>query len=166
MSCLMIYAGLMSASHATDATGSLQAKLAIGAACQLTSGDGSALDFGRVDNLNDDVNAETAAGSGIKVKCGNGIAYKLGLDDGLNTETVYVGHQRMMSGPDSILVPYELYQDAARQVQWLDIDDGNVFKGTGDGAEHEIPVYGTIKGGGDTPASGEYTDTVTVTLQF
>ncbi|WOC17359.1 spore coat U domain-containing protein [Pseudochrobactrum sp. MP213Fo] len=165
VTCLMMSAGLISTSHATDATGSLKAKLGIGAACTLTSGNGSVLDFGNVADLSKLVNAETATGSGIKVKCSNGTPYKIGFDGGLNGEPAPYGYKRNMIGPSSTLILYALYQDARRQEQWPGIDHKNVVKGTGDGTEQEFPVYGTLPTGTAAP-SGNYADTVTVTLRF
>ncbi|WOC17356.1 spore coat U domain-containing protein [Pseudochrobactrum sp. MP213Fo] len=165
VTCLMMSAGLMSASHATDATGSLAVKVTIGAACQLTSGDGSVLDFGRADDLSKDLNAQTAAGSGIKVKCSSGTAYTLGLDNGTNPTGGSAPFQRQMVSGDA-KVPYGLYQDADRKVPWPDIDDKTALKNTGNGTEQEMAVYGTVPKMDKTPASGDYADTVKVTLRF
>ncbi|WOC17358.1 spore coat U domain-containing protein [Pseudochrobactrum sp. MP213Fo] len=163
---LMMSAGLISTSHATDATGSLKAKLSIGAACTLTSGNGSALDFGNVADLSKPVNAETPAGSGIKVKCSDGIAYKIGLDGGAHGQKYPLGIQRGMLAPDGTqLIFYNLYRDADHKEPWFDLDNKNIFNGTGDGTEQEIPVYGVIPKS-DAPPSGNYSDTVKVTLRF
>ncbi|WOC17357.1 spore coat U domain-containing protein [Pseudochrobactrum sp. MP213Fo] len=169
VTCLMMSAGLISTSHAaTDVTGSLKAKLTIGAACTLTSGNGSVLDFGSVTDLSSDVNAETPAGSGIKVKCSDGIAYEIGLNLGLHGHELpppYEMQRAMALTPIVDILYYSLYRDAEHQEPWYDLDSKSTFNGTGDGTEQEIPIYGVIPKT-DTPSSGNYSDTVKVTLRF
>lgn len=163
ITCLMMSAGLISTSHALTSTGSLKAKLAIGAAaCTLTSAYRSYLDFGNLLDLNQDVNAETSAGSGIKVKCNNGIAYKIGLNGGNHPRE---GNGRFMGGPNFYELGYYLFQDAERSKKWLDIDQGGALTGTGDGTEQEFTVYGTLLADSAAPA-GNYADVVIVTLRF
>lgn len=163
VTCLIISTGLTSTSHATDVTGSLRAKLAIGEACILH--DGAVLDFGHTDDLSKDITAETPILDGIIVRCNKGIAFKVGLDNGTNPTGGDAPFQRQMTNGNTKL-PYGLYQDAERTKPWPDVDDDNVPQGIGTSFLQEFSVFGTLPKMDTTPSSSDYTDTVKVTLRF
>ncbi len=162
ISCFMILAGLVPAANAAQVNGKLQVKVNIGAACELKSEDKSVLDFGSLNNLNDkDHDEQTAASTGIEIQCSKGIAYKIGLGYGLNPSN---SHRQMSNGGS--FVSYDLYRDSARTLWWGRlIDTSSILSGVGNGVIQSYPVYGRIPKQA-TPATGAYSDTVSIEVSF
>jgi spore coat protein U-like protein len=72
--------------------------------------------------------------------------------------------RKMSSGTNT--VNYNMYTDVGRTKIWGDGTAGSsVNPQTGTGAAQAITVYGRIPTG-QTPATGTYNDTITVTLTF
>jgi spore coat protein U-like protein len=99
-------------------------------------------------------------GAGIPLTCDLGTAYTLGMNSGLHSGGT--NYNWNMIGPNSTLMPYQVFRDATRLLDWgtttLD-DDGGVGLGTA----KMIPAYPQIPANGpSTP--GTYTDTITVFL--
>ncbi len=92
------------------------------------------------------------------VKC-NG-AWDIPMNAGMGvgaTETV-----REMTGPNGAEISYQIFQDAARTINWGNTSSTDL-NGTGNA---DITVYGQIPAG-QSPAPGTYTDTVdTATTSF
>lgn len=123
--------------------------------CQITTS--TDLDFGEVDGL-----AQATDGvSLISFACPVGTTWRMGLDNGRHAD----GETRRMSGPGGALVNYELYRDAARSQRWGNTADVDVSAGTGTGSTQTLSVYGRVPAQSG-PASGNYSDTITVTLIF
>ena len=128
-------------------------------ASQCTIG-GSSLSFGSYDPAAGSPNDATAT---IAVQCNNGKAYNVGLDaGGFSGATV---SDRKMNGPDALGLSYALYSDSGRGQNWGDTVGTDTVSGTGDGASHDLTVYGRIPTG-QFITDGAYTDVVTATLTF
>lgn len=102
-----------------------------------------------------------AAGQ-LNVNCTPGTDYDIALDEGLNAAGGGISARAMANGAD--LVPYQLYQDAARSVVWGNTLNTDTLAGTGTGTVQALPVYGRVPSAGFPAAT--YTDTVTATVTY
>jgi len=134
-------------------TGNLKVQITITEECTLGIGD---IDFGSQGVLDENVDADGS----ITVTCTNGTDYTLSLDTGSGTDASEV--TRFMTGAGGTIA-YSLYKDVGRSTLWGTGE--NAFSGIGTGAAVPIPVYGRVPLQ-NTPAAGEYSDTVTVTLAY
>lgn len=100
----------------------------------------------------------TAQGS-VTVSCTVGVAYTLGLNGG---QSGNVSARQMVNNASA--VNYQLYQDAAHQTPWGNTS-GSWLSGTGNGLAQIINVYGVVPGPQAT-VTGNYTDTITVTITY
>lgn len=116
--------------------------------------------FGSHGNL---ASAVTATGS-VDVYCTSGLPYEIALDAGQgNGATVAV---RLMTGPNSATVAYSLFKDDQHQELWGDdLVEQTTKAGTGTGAAQTHTIYGRVPVQ-TTPASGAYSDTVTVVVHY
>ncbi len=96
----------------------------------------------------------------LNVNCTNGTPYVIALNEGLNGTDI--ASRAMSDGTN--LVPYQLYQDAARTVVWGETAGTDTVAGTGTGAVQQIPVYGLVPSANFPAAS--YADTVTATIIY
>ena len=122
--------------------------------CSVTA---TTLDFGAVGLLL----ANTLGTSTIGVQCSSGSAWTVGLDKGSNGASIIT--RKMASGAN--LVGYQLYLNAARTTVWGDTVGTNTVAGTGNGGVQNLTVYGSVPAQ-TTPAAGNYTDTITVTVTY
>lgn len=164
MSCLMASAALTPTANAGTAAGKLTIKAVIANACEVTSGNDSLIDFGTMDKLNPTKDAQSSSTSGIEVKCTNGVLYKIGLDAGLNPSTPDDFTTRRMKSGAGETIPYILLSDAKASKLWGN-EDATMVKGTGNGEVQKYPVTARVTTS-LTPSSGEYSDTVNVTLTY
>lgn len=96
----------------------------------------------------------------ITLTCTANLAYSIALNGGLTGSPPTA--RQMVLGGSSIL--YGLYRDAARSNVWGSTA-GQVVTGTGSGASQNVTVYGRVPAQ-PTPAPGNYTDTVVVTVSY
>jgi spore coat protein U-like protein len=102
--------------------------------------------------------------STITVQCNNLTAYNVGLDAGTNTGATVT--TRAMTGPTgAVPLPYFLYSDSARTVNWGNTPGTDTVSGTGNGSGQPLTVYGHIPSG-EVSRAGLYSDTITVTVTF
>jgi spore coat protein U-like protein len=122
--------------------------------CKVTADD---LIFGTV---NDFLTHNYDSTSMIHVTCVTGTQYKVGLDNGQHANV----NTRRMQGPGGY-VSYELYQDSGRTVRWGNTPGTDTEPGSGSGTMQNLTVYGRVPPQ-STPAAGNYSDTVTVTVTY
>jgi spore coat protein U-like protein len=103
------------------------------------------------------------AESSVSPTCSTGTPYTIGLTQG--TATGATVSNRSMTGPAAELLHYELFQDSSHATPWGDTIGTDTLSSTGTGAEQTFPVFGVIPAG-QFVQSGQYSDTVTVTLTF
>jgi spore coat protein U-like protein len=96
------------------------------------------------------------SGRTLTVDCSSGSAYNMGLNAGTATGATVTSRQ-MTNGAAKI--NYSLYSNAARTTNW-----GNTV-GTGTSASQSHTVYGSVSAQ-TTPAPGNYTDTIIVTVTY
>lgn len=99
--------------------------------------------------------------SSISVTCVSDTQYKIGLDNGLHAN----GTTRRMLGSGGQLVRYELYSNNGRTTRWGNTPTVDTVDKTGNGNAQTATVYGRVPAQ-STPASGTYTDTITVTVTY
>jgi len=71
----------------------------------------------------------------------------------------------MRLGATSNYVQYELYSDSARSQRWGNTLDIDTVNNTGTGSSQSLTVYGRVPAPQSVP-SGDYSDTVTVTITY
>lgn len=153
LAALLVPAGL----GAQTATDSFEVRITIAAECQITSTE--TLDFGSVGVLNTAIDATAT----LQVTCTNSTPYDIGLDAGLGLGATTAA--RLMTGGGGAQVGYQLFRDPARTAGWGDTIGANTQTSTGTGSAQSFTVYGRVAAQA-TPAPGNYSDTVTVTVTY
>lgn len=140
---------------AADTT-SFNVTITIQDTCDVDAAAATDVAFGNVESTQTNIDN---AGS-LSVQCTPLTPYTIALDNGLSGADVT--SRAMANG--ATLVPYQLYQDAARGDVWGNTVGTDVYGGTGDGAIQVIPVYGRVANA-NFPA-GTYSDVVTATIAY
>lgn len=127
--------------------------------CSISAQD---LDFGKVTLIN---NHHIDAQSNITVECTNNTQYSITLRSLNMKNGQFYLFPIQHSGASEPRVAYSLYQDPARTLLWA--DNGNQKNGQGVGGKQRHSVYGRVLEKHPTDIrSGDYQDTVIVTLSF
>lgn len=146
---------LASPARAAIAQNTLTVSANVIASCSI---DAASLAFGNYDS------AAALNGTGtVTVNCNQGTTYWIGLNLGANAS----GSTRRMQLAGSFL-SYELYRDAGRSQVWDNADpgaSGHLVAAT-TGAQPAITIYGQIPASQIVPTGNNYTDTVTMTVNF
>lgn len=159
---------LPSSAIAQTVTGTIDTTITLTSACEVNGSEATTgvefgtLDFGSQTTLFSEATTElqTDSGSGISIQCSPGSDASLTVTSGNNDGTVPGSGRAMSNG--TLLVPYDLYTDAALLTT---LSNGADIPVTGDGTVQTVPIYGRALGNASlTP--GTYTDTVSVTLSF
>ncbi len=120
------------------------------------------LNFGSIFNTNVVRDVTTGTGSGsIELRCTPGITAKITLGAGLYGSGV--SNRKMRITPGTATLNYQLYTSAARTTVWDDVTGISIA--ISDSSTKTFPVYGRIPVQ-TTPASGNYSDQITVTLSY
>jgi spore coat protein U-like protein len=98
----------------------------------------------------------------LDATCSTGTPYTIGLNKGTGAGATIT--TRKMTGPGPELLNYTLSKDDARTINWGDTPPDTV-PGTGTGAVQPHTVFGKIPAS-QFVQSGEYSDTISVTLTF
>lgn len=157
----LIAAGFAGNASAATATASFQAKIVITESCAFSTTGAADVDFG--------TKARSAAGNEddngtLVVNCTTGTPYNIGLSAGAFPAAT-VTTRRMSSGSSNI--PYSLYRDAARTLNWGNTVGTDTLTATGNGANQNVTVYGRVAGGANVNVpAGTYTDTITATITY
>lgn len=97
----------------------------------------------------------------LSVLCTKGTGYNIGLNEGTNG--VDIDNRVMKAGGDDT-VSYQLFKDEQRGEPWGSVE-GDRLGGTGLGTEETHIIYAQIPRQ-DSVTPGEYTDTITITVDF
>ncbi|XTZ39749.1 Csu type fimbrial protein [Salmonella enterica] len=99
---------------------------------------------------------------GASVICSNGVPWTLIANGGGNLS----GTQRQISD-GTTTIPYNLYNDSS-YTSLIGIDDpaNPVASGTGNGSTQLTPIYGEITPDTPVPIPGNYSDSVTLTVNY
>jgi len=124
--------------------------------CNISAGN---LSFGTAGVLS----AGLSASSNVSVTCTNNDAYRISLNGGGSGNVVARVMQRQGGGGS---VNYQLYTDLANTQVWGDGSGGTTrVTATGTGNAQTIAVYGSVPAQA-TPIPGNYSDTITATIEF
>jgi spore coat protein U-like protein len=128
--------------------------------CQVTASD---LSFGVHTTLATAVNAVGE----IQVQCTFGTAYRARMDGGIVNGNVAGRAMARAGGGPMQKIGYELRHTGPSGPLWGDGTAGTTeFQGEGTGSSQAINVYGRVPGGQTGLAVGDYSDTVTVTVEY
>jgi spore coat protein U-like protein len=158
------FAAMLSLAAATPAfaqtaQGDLSVSASVSKNCIVSA---SPMNFGSVDVTNGQSFDSTAE---LSVRCTSGTDWTATADAGLGTGAT-TATRRMQNGAN--LLGYTLYTDSARTNVW---DDGegeaaNAIEGVGSGSAQLATIYGRVFGGQNSLPSGNYADTVQVTVAY
>jgi spore coat protein U-like protein len=163
--CFSLAAGLAPTADAADATGQMTVKATVASSCVVGA---SNLDFGTPSSAAIQAGNIDAIGTVI-VNCTTGASYTVALGAGMGTgATVAV---RSMTSPATTTPPvpvslldYTIYSNSTRTTVW-GTSAGATVAGIGTGVNQTISAYGRIISP-QTVRSGNYTDTVAVTVTY
>ena len=99
----------------------------------------------------------------ITVTCTDLGTYTVGLNGG--TTTGGTDQARLLAGPSTYTLAYNLYTTSALTTIWGNTSAHNWQSGTGTGSAQTLTVYGNIAAG-QTLYVGSYTDSVTATITY
>jgi spore coat protein U-like protein len=139
--------------EAGTATATFTVSATVQATCNITA---TNLSFGTY------TGTQTDATSTITVTCTNTSAWNIGLNPG-TCPGATVTTRCMLNGAAQL--NYALFRDTARTLNWGQTVGTDTLSGTGTGNAQANTVYGRIPGG-QLPAPGAYTDTITATVTF
>ena len=147
-----------SASYAATQTDTFDVTATIIPSCSISAGN---LAFGNYDPLAVADNDNTST---IAVTCSNAAPYNIQLSTGLSGNLA----ARTMDddATSTFTLNYALFYDAGRTNNWGITNGTDTYQGTGSGSNQNITVYGRIAAGQTTPPVGNYTDTITATIEY
>jgi len=155
----VVVAGLLAAATGASAatvTDTFGVTITIQSDCQITAT--NALDFGTTGVLT----AAVDTTSTLDVVCTPSTAYDIGLSAGGGSGATTT--TRKMTG-GAATIDYQMFSDTARTTNWGDTVATDTVSSTGTGSTQSFTIYGRVPAQA-TPATGTYTDTVTVTVTF
>ncbi|HLI12670.1 MAG TPA: spore coat U domain-containing protein [Alphaproteobacteria bacterium] len=157
---LVAVSGLLAAAagaipaEATTATTSFQVTANVQSSCTVSA---TAMAFGTYS-----LTSGNTATSTITVTCTNGTKATIALDNGQNGGRGGSFGTRAMSAGGSNYLGYDIYTSTAYTTVWNTTNTQTV---TSTGSPVNLTAYGRLPSG-QAPATGSYTDTVTVTATF
>lgn len=147
---------MFSPAFAQTAVGSMAVQITIVDDCAISGAE--TMDFGTQGALISAVDRQ----ANIEIACTDGTAFDIGLDAGINSAGGIAG--RAMAGAGGA-VSYQLFTTSARQVVWGNSFGSDTVPGTGNGEVLSFTVYGRVPAQ-TTPAAGNYSDTIGITVTF
>jgi spore coat protein U-like protein len=100
---------------------------------------------------------QTSVGT-VTITCHGNNAYKVDLDAGLGIGATAT--TRKMTGPAGATLNYQIFQDAARTINWGNTSGVDTLSGTGNGSAQPYSTYAQLAAG-PLVTPGSYTDTIT-----
>jgi spore coat protein U-like protein len=142
---------------AGTSTGNFKVTLTIQSECKLNSTTDIAFGTSGV------IQAALTATGTLGVQCTNTTPYNIGLSAGAGAGATVTS--RIMTSGTGSTIGYSLYRDAAFAQAWGSTVASNTMAATGNGAVQTYTVYGRVPPQ-TTPAAGNYSDTVQVTVTY
>ena len=139
--------------RATTVTTTFAVNMTIQATCKISA---LPLAFGTYSGLL--LNGSTT----ISITCSNTTNYSVGLDPG-DGPGATVANRLMTSGDAT--VPYGLFRDAARSLNWGQTAPTDTVAGVGTGSAQVLTVYGRVTAE-RVVTPGTYTDVITATVTY
>ncbi|MBC8412149.1 MAG: spore coat protein U domain-containing protein [Nitrospira sp.] len=151
---IVVFAGGFTEGQAQrSSTGQLALNVTVQGSCIVTASDVQFAPY--------DIGAASAVNqsSELSVNCNTGLPYSVAIDGGANP-----GNSRRLAAAGGSFLDYQLCKDSACSNPWGDGSSfGTAYEGQGTGAADSVSVYGQIFAN-QSPPSGDYTDTVTITV--
>ncbi len=127
-----------------------------------TLADLGTLDFGDIYRLDQDHTAISTLGSGtIQLRCTPGTSAQILIDGGMHGSGVH--DRRMRHATLNTTISYQVYSSSSYLTLWDDVLGLSLLFDSD--AILTIPIYARISAQ-PTPASGDYSDTLTVTVNY
>lgn len=172
--CVWFFLMPLFSAQATIVNQAFTLSATIAKGCTLGSGSSDvatfgAISFGNVTTLTSPVNVVSSAGAGsVVLKCTPGVSVSLALDSGLNVSgSIGAGRLMKITGGGTTTLPYQLYQDSGYSTIWGNGSNGGTLQSfTTSGAIQTFTIYARLFSMAGLPASGQYSDTVTVTITY
>ncbi|MDI1238538.1 MAG: spore coat U domain-containing protein [Polaromonas sp.] len=141
---------------AATSTSSLTVSVTVPATCHITA---TALAFGIYTGT---VDLDPAT---LTITCSNTTAYTVALNAGLGANPAATVSTRHMNGPAASGLPYALFRDASRTLNWGQTIGVDTVAGRGNGSPQTLTVYGRIAAG-QLVTPGSYSDTIIATITY
>jgi spore coat protein U-like protein len=151
-----ILLALAGTAHAVTKQSTFQVSATVTENCVISA---APMDLGEFNGTND-----LTASSAITVRCTSGTDFNVGLNAGLNGDFT----NRVLTGPGGTELLYNLFTDAGRTIVWNDSTNRVGGLGAGMGTPRALTVYGQLLADlndGEID-EGEYTDTITATVEY
>ncbi len=147
-----------------SASASMTVTATVISTCTITSGN---LSFGNYDAIGANATAPLNATAAITATCTQGAAATVDIDQGLNSSGSGTSMQRRMKGTGTNYLSYNIYQDSAHSKPWGSKTSGTTVSVTGAGGTTPVAItaYGSVAGAQNV-ATGTYTDSVAVTINY
>lgn len=125
--------------------------------CAVTA---TAVNFGGYDSY-----TQLDATGGVNITCDAGLYYTIRIDAGANSGGSFTPRKARLAGGTGT-ASYNLFRDSARSEAWGD-GTNNTFVRTSvsTGAEEKLTIYGRLPEG-QKVATGVYSDTLTITVEW
>lgn len=159
-SALLALGGFAVSASGATASSSFQVKLAINAACSVTTT--GALDFTAASA--DSTADVTSNATNIKVTCSKTTAYNVGLTPSSNSTNGTGAMKGTGSNADTIA--YSLYKTTGGTDVWGNVIGTNTKTGVGNGNAQNLTVYGKVLGSALNVTPDSYSDTVAVVVTY
>jgi spore coat protein U-like protein len=158
-------AGTLNTAVAGSLTSTVDVSTTVAASCTINT---ATLAFTAYDPINANASTPDDATGNIVVRCTKGAT---GITIDLGTGAHNGGTQRQMvhATNSTVLLPYEIYKEAARASVWGTGDTGSVYSGTtldGTGADVSVTMYGRIPAAQLQAIAGSYHDSIVSTINF
>ncbi|MGC2128788.1 MAG: spore coat U domain-containing protein [Candidatus Aquilonibacter sp.] len=132
--------------------------------CTIASGN---LSFGNYDAIGTNATAPLNATAAITATCTQGASATVDIDSGLNASGTGNSQSRRMKGTGANYLGYNIFQDSAHSKPWGSKTGGTTVSVTGAGGTTPVSLtaYGSVPGAQNV-ATGTYTDSVAVTINY
>jgi len=158
----IMVAGGSNAIAATQ-TNTFQVTANIPAACTFATTTTGNLAFGTYDPF---AGTALTASTQVEVRCVRGTAYQVGLNTGTYGAEATSTSRSMVGATNGEYLEYEIYSDAGRTTVWGNTPGTDTVDGTAANfSTISIDAYGSIPAGQDK-ATDNYSDTVTITVNY
>ncbi len=166
----MLFPALAISAFADTATSSFAVSSVITSGCALGTDTNDSvtnfgtLDFGSMSSIPGNVDVASTSGAGsVIVTCTPGMSVTIALDYGLHGGSA--SERYLENSANNATLGYQLYQNAAHSIVWG--SDALAYSvASFPDTPQTYTIYGRLFPVTGLPASGTYTDTVTVTLTY
>ncbi|WP_456154846.1 Csu type fimbrial protein [Tatumella citrea] len=167
---MVLFLSLVTGATADTTTSSFTVSSVITSGCALgtdsndTVTDFGAIDFGSMSSIAGNVDVASTPGAGsVIVTCTPGMSVSIALDYGLHGGSA--SERYLENSTTEATLGYQLYQDAAHSLVW-GTDALAYSVASFPDTTQTYTIYGRLFPVTGLPASGTYTDTITVTLTY